>query len=281
MAPPRSARAISWVRPVVVAVLLLAAGVTVDVLLIRTGPGQELDASTFAAVGAARDALGDAPERLRILLPVASAALLGVAVIVALARRRWRSAIAPVVLPVVALALSTVLKDLLPRPDLGDHGYSENTFPSGHSAVTVACLIGFLWLLPRARVAVAIPLALLATAAAGFQVISYAHRLSDVIGGALLAGAIAACFLQRVGGLGAAGRAILWPIVALSGGAGAWALTTWMATGDQQTGLVGILLASGSAATAAIAVGAERAPGGAGSRSADAAEAPDQGVGHG
>jgi membrane-associated phospholipid phosphatase len=264
-----------WLRPILVAAAFTAAGVATWMFFIGTVEGQEVDASTFAAVGDLRDALGGWPDRLRLLLPISSAALLGIAIVVALARRRWRAVIPAVVLPLLALGLSTALKDLLARPALGDHGYPENTFPSGHSAVTIACLIAFLWLVPRGRTVIAIPLALLATGAAGAQVVSYAHRLSDVIGGALLAGAIAACFLQRVGGMRALGRVLLWAIAAVAGSVGAWQLGQWMATGEQLTGVLGIILLSGAAATAALVVGAERAP------SAPAAQPTQDGVGDG
>lgn len=276
MDAPRTGGPLAWARPILLAAAFVAAGIAVEAFFIRTAAGQELDASTFAAVVDLRNALGAWPDRLRLLLPAASAVLVLIGIVLSLARRRWRGVIPAVLLPLIALILSTALKDLLVRPDLGDNGYRENTFPSGHSAVTIACLIAFLWLIPRGRAAVAIPLALLATAAAGVQVVSYAHRLSDVVGGALLAGAIAACFLQRVGGLRAAGRGVLWGVAAIAGAAGVWQLASWAATGQQLPGVLGIVLLSGASATAAIAVGAERAP-----SSAPSAQPAHDGVGEG
>ncbi len=253
-------RAVAWLRPVIVALVLLAAGAAVAVFFLGTVAGQELDASTFAAVVGLREDLGSWPARLRTLLPVASAALLLIALIVTLVRRNWRAAVPSVLLPAIALVLSTVLKDVIPRPDLGDHGLPENSFPSGHTAVTIACLIAFLWLLPRRRAVVAVLLTVLATAASAMQVISYAHRLSDVIGGALLAGAIAACFLQRVGAVRAAGRVVLWALVVVAAVGGVWQLAVWWDSVRHLAGALGVILLSGAAAAAAIAVGVERAP---------------------
>jgi membrane-associated phospholipid phosphatase len=252
-------------RSVAIVVAFLAAGVALYIFFIRTALGQNLDASSFAAVVELRKITGPWADGLRLGIPEAAGVLLLVLLIIALVHRRLRGAFAAVALSVITLALSEGLKDVVVvRPFLGDFGYAENTFPSGHTAVTVSVLIGCYWLLPDRlrRPIVLVPLVILGAAGALFQVVAYAHRPSDVFGGALLVGAIAACFLGEGGGLGVAWRWIYWSLVVVSAAAGALCLIDWQlsdyATAPQPIGTTGILLCAAACVGAAMIVGAER-----------------------
>lgn len=96
---------------------------------------------------------------------------------------------------VLTAALSNfLLRDvLLVRPDYGAHAYDVNTFPSGHAAVAVMAAVGIAILLPAAaprRAITAVAGGLAALVAIG-SLAAFAHRASDVVGGVLLAGALA------------------------------------------------------------------------------------------
>ena len=108
---------------------------------------------------------------------------------------------------VVANAVEVLGKSVLHRPALhmlwhGGHAHVvgfDDSFPSGHTlrALLVAVVVGVVW--RRARSAAAawavVTLALL--------VVTNAHTPSDVLGGVLLAGALAALVLRFAGGTAA------------------------------------------------------------------------------
>lgn len=122
--------------------------------------------------------------------------LLGAAasIVAAVLRRRFALAVSATAVLVGVVIVNSLLRDvILHRPYFGiTFGYLENTFPSGHVAASViACIIViavFPRPLPRGAVAaIGVFLFLLAVG----SVTSFAHRPSDVIAGALLAGAFA------------------------------------------------------------------------------------------
>ncbi|MBW4031758.1 MAG: phosphatase PAP2 family protein [Acidobacteria bacterium] len=251
------------IRTALIALGLAAIGIVIEIAFLRTAWGQRLDASTFGAVVPLREMLGVWADRSRLVLPALAAALASIALIFALVRGRWRSTIAPVVLVVLTLVICTVLKDfVVVRPYFGDFGYPQNTFPSGHTAVTVAALVALYWLLPRPHLLATVPLILLGSATALFQVASYAHRLSDVIGGALLVGLLAVFFVGPIGTLRASRRWLLWTAVLATAVVGALCLMSWEASGynpsQQWTATAGIALTAGAGVSAALAVAAER-----------------------
>ena len=245
------------------AVCLAAAGVAVEIFFVQSASGQRLDASTFGAVVPLRALVGVWADRLRLVLPGLAAAVALVALVAAVVRGRWRSTIAPVALVLLTLAISTGLKDLIVvRPNLGDFGYPQNTFPSGHTAVTVAALVAFYWLLPRPQPLVTIPLTILGSGAALFQVVSYAHRVSDVIAGALLVGVLASLFVGPAGAMRARWRWLFWIAVVLTAAGGALCLMAWESSGydsiRQWTATAGIALTAGAGVGAAVTASAER-----------------------
>ena len=123
--------------------------------------------------------------------------LLGVAAtlaVVRLAQRRIGLVVPALALIAASAVLSRLLKGgLLARPDFGDFSYAENTFPSGHVTVSIAAAIAICWLLPgMTRGSLVLVLFAAAICVALFSVWSFAHRASDIVGGALLAGFLAA-----------------------------------------------------------------------------------------
>jgi hypothetical protein len=253
------------VRSVLVSLVFLALGIAVYVFFVATAQGQLLDASSFGAVSWLRLGGGGWASALRTVLLVVSGALFVVLLVIALVQRRVREAGVALVICVIALLLSGGLKQfVVARPDLGNFGYSYNTFPSGHETITVASLVGAYLLLPEKsrRPAIVLPFLVLGTASGAFQVIAYAHRPSDVIGAALLVGAVAAWIPGRAEGIGARWRWTLWVVVGIAAIVGTLCLVGWQthdfSTSLQVVGTIGIVLATAAAVGGALIVGAER-----------------------
>ena len=134
--------------------------------------------------------------------------LAGVFVVGALGRR-LRAGIAGVGIVLATVAATSALKDVLVRPELGVVGSSShNSFPSGHVGVAMGLLLAFLLVLPdRARPWLAVPGAVgVAVVASSTMVVGW-HRLSDTVGGVLVAAAlyfVATAVLARGDGTAAA-----------------------------------------------------------------------------
>ncbi|MEO6090742.1 MAG: phosphatase PAP2 family protein [Umezawaea sp.] len=111
--------------------------------------------------------------------------------VVLLSRRLWTS-VAAVVVVLGSVVAARVLKEVVVRPDLGVSGSStHNSFPSGHVAVATALVLAFLLVLPPvARWIVLVPGVVLVMAIAAATMITGWHRLSDLVGGALVAGVL-------------------------------------------------------------------------------------------
>jgi hypothetical protein len=233
-------------------------------MFILTEAGQRLDASSFGAVVGLRASIGELSGWLRGALTAICGVILLVMLIGALMRQRLRDATAAAAVTALSLIVSALLKAVLERPFLGEFGYATNTFPSSRAAVSVAALIGSYWLLPDRfrRPVLMVPLLLLGSVTGLFQVVSYAHRTADVLGGVLLAGLVAALFTGAGGALQPGWRWGLWILVAVAAFSGSLCLWSWetsgYATSQQIVGTLGILLTSTASVTAALAVGAER-----------------------
>ncbi|WP_345752382.1 phosphatase PAP2 family protein [Microbacterium rhizophilus] len=172
---------------------------------VLTPTGQLLDAASLGAFTWARE-LGALPLfHAREVLPFVPIAVACAAIATAPMRGRTTDAVAGFGTLVVVFALATVLKRMvLPRPHLGDFAYPENTFPSGHTALALAAIVVLAWLVPpRTMTAVLAAGGGLAVFIAIASVASFAHRGSDVVGGALLAGAV-------TGGLSRGTRTTSW-----------------------------------------------------------------------
>lgn len=118
-------------------------------------------------------------------------AVAGLASVDALARRHWRPVAWSAALVVITILAAESLRRVLGRPDLGDHAYIENTYPSGHTALALAAAVAVAWLRPtwlRSWVVMVIGAASVFVGIASLT--SFAHRASDVVGSVLLAAAI-------------------------------------------------------------------------------------------
>lgn len=183
----------AWQAVGLVAVLT-AALAAVYGLFVLTPLGQRLDALGFGAVvSEAPNGLAKTIRRDYIVALAVLVAGLGVA---ALVERRWRNVAAAVLVVVGSSGCSVLLREHLFRPDLGDHVYLHNTFPSGHTTAVAGLCVAWLLLWPgRVGPGHAVVAGALSVVAAAASVASYDHRPSDVVGSLLLVAAItvAAC----------------------------------------------------------------------------------------
>lgn len=174
---------------------LLALGLTCAVF-VRTPGGQAFDTALLPM-----SERGASYEQDTALLGPAKAVLaffgdelvLGVLLLAAvlLSRRLWTS-VAAVGVVLGSVAAARVLKEVVVRPDLGVQGSStHNSFPSGHVAVATALLLAFVLLLPTVtRRLFLVPGVLAVVLVAASTMITGWHRLSDLVGGALVAGVL-------------------------------------------------------------------------------------------
>jgi membrane-associated phospholipid phosphatase len=252
---------------IAVAVLFFAAAAAVYWYFVLTAAGQQLDASAFGAIGVLRDPLHSWAGRLRVVLLVVCGALAVALIVLALVRRRWRDSIVAVAICLITILVSLVLKQVvLTRPALGDFGYPYNTFPSDHAAITTASLIASYLVLPASlRRGVAIVALLVLGSLSGLiQVVSLAHRPSDVFAGALLAGGVAALFLRGWGGVSRAWRAAWWGLAVLAAVAAVACFIGWSDAGyagsARTVGTLAVLFGAAAAVAASLAVAAELRP---------------------
>ena len=177
-------------------------------VLVCTPIGQRVDAATLGAFPAVQGDGWLALYGARDVIPVLLCVTVGILSAVAMVRRRITPAVSALALVAAVFALARAL-ERLPRPDLGAFAYAHNTFPSGHTAVSLAAVVAIGWTAPGRRELrlMAVPLAL-AVAVAVFSLLSFAHRGSDVVGGALLTGAVASAIsaISLVGVSGGSGR---------------------------------------------------------------------------
>ncbi|MCS7483337.1 phosphatase PAP2 family protein [Umezawaea endophytica] len=142
--------------------------------LSERGASYEQDSALLEPAKAVLSVFGD-----RVVLAVV------LLVVVLLSRRLWTS-VAAVGVVLGSVATARVLKEVVVRPDLDVVGSStHNSFPSGHVAVATALLLAFALVLPRWWVLV--PGAVVVVVVAASTMITGWHRLSDLVGGALVA----------------------------------------------------------------------------------------------
>lgn len=193
-----------WLRPLswsAAYCLLLAVLYAVAVC---TPVGQVIDGMSMGVFGWMPAGTQRAASWFRDELPLVLVLLVVIGAVAALfGRRPWR-ALFCLLVPYLVVWVNTGLRDhLLTRPDFGQAGYAHNTFPSGHVAGSlVVCVslmvLASLWLRhPFGRRAVAMAAYVVATGIAVSSVAVYAHRISDILGGAMLAGAVSVWLLPR------------------------------------------------------------------------------------
>jgi membrane-associated phospholipid phosphatase len=154
---------------------------------VETAIGQRIDGTAFRGSRIGRNVLWRAVEPVLDIVSVPFiAAVLGAAVVIAIARRRWFLAVQVAALVGGANVTTQVLKRLvLDRPPLIDDGGSAgNSLPSGHTTVATSIAAAFVLVVPRR---IRPPCAVLGAGYAALTGVSTMvggwHRPSDVIAG--------------------------------------------------------------------------------------------------
>ena len=189
-APQRSVRPLGWM------ILACATGfVAAYILVVRTPVGQEF--GDWALIGNAELAHDNVRRASRLLHYISGpvVALLALLLtVVALLRRRPRTALIGTGGFLCAVIAAELLKRILPRPRL-DASWEQdlvdktiNTFPSGHATIVTAFVFALILVsAPRARVWIAFAGSVLVVMVAMGVVIAGWHRPEDSVGGVLLA----------------------------------------------------------------------------------------------
>lgn len=167
-------------------------------VFVLTPLGQRVDQSSqgvYAWLGPVAEAVG----RLRTPLLAASLLAAAVSIVVLAMRRRIAAALSSAAVVAVVGPVDSLLRDVvLVRPDHGfEAGFDGNSYPSGHVAVTLAaCAVVLVAGGARVRGWIAGVVCAIPILQAVSSMAAHAHRWSDVVGGALLAG----CALQWIVG---------------------------------------------------------------------------------
>ncbi|GAA0335966.1 phosphatase PAP2 family protein [Micropruina glycogenica] len=184
----------AWAMPVARAWGCLAAVAAVFVVAVWTPVGQRIDSALMGAGFAPLTVPMEPWQLVRRGSLMVVAALVGVEAIVALARRRWGLVLRCAMLVGCATLVTTALRRVLTRPELGDPTYPFNTWPSGHAAASAALIVSAFVLAPprwqgvRIRRLTAVTLVVVA----GSSIATLAHRPSDVIAAVLWVAALSA-----------------------------------------------------------------------------------------
>ncbi|WP_159440525.1 phosphatase PAP2 family protein [Tersicoccus phoenicis] len=169
-----------WTGAVVCATAVFA----VYAFFVRTVLGQQLDEAPLTS--AQRLHTAEAPAAVWLqTLPwfLIAGVLIGLAVLIALVRRRWAVLIA-VGVTVAGATLSTQFLKyaVFSRPDLGVDTLTLNSLPSGHTTAGGAAAVALLLAVPRRwRPVFGVAGAAFTTLVAGSTLVSYWHRPADVV----------------------------------------------------------------------------------------------------
>ncbi|QWF79475.1 phosphatase PAP2 family protein [Amycolatopsis sp. CA-230715] len=189
-------------------------------LFVWTRPGQAFEFHVLQGI----PAMLDTPPVLRArawlayVTEYAMAAVVAVIIAIGLVRRRPALAIAGAVTVAATAGLDRVLvRWVLTRPQLVvDPMNNENSFPSGHVAMSTSALLGLLIVVPVAwRGCTALLGSALVVGIAEMTMTVGWHRLSDTVGGNLLAlgvACVAVAVLVRLGGVRT--PSLRWPPLA-------------------------------------------------------------------
>lgn len=167
---------------------------------VGTAAGQRVDELAFGGATYGQGRLWRVAEPVLDVVSVAFVvAGVGVAMLVALVRRRWVLALQVAVLVGGANVTTQVLKHgVLDRPELLPGWTGPNTLPSGHTTVAASVSVALLLVTPRAWRPVVAILGAAYTAATGVStLVGQWHRPSDVVAALLvvLAWGAAVCAL--------------------------------------------------------------------------------------
>lgn len=176
---------------------------------VRTGAGQRFEDSAlmgvhgrgqgFQLTGAAAELTGFQNTNAMMMLV---ALLAAVAVIGVLRARFWRTAAALGVLAGSSLLTRVLKSSVLDRPSLNwDNGGGHNSFPSGHVTLAAAATAAIMMVVPARVRPYVCAVGAGWTGLVGTSVVASGwHRLSDVLGGVLLVGAVTALALFLLDG---------------------------------------------------------------------------------
>lgn len=167
--------------------------------LVGTELGQTLENLALRGSELRSEAIRDASlERLTQISVVTFGLSIVTAIVIGFLRRRPALGVFVGVVMVVSVVLAELLKEFVPRPALvsGPTWILRNSFPSGTAAVATSIAIGAVLVMPDRLRWVALAVGAVYAGAIGdaIQVTGW-HRLSDTIGSALLAIAVASAAL--------------------------------------------------------------------------------------
>lgn len=156
---------------------------------VRTHDGQVVDQLAYDGADYGWRTVTPFTRRLLDALPAVSGVIgLVLTMVVALVRRSLLSLVVAVGAAAAAAATTQILKyGVLDRPDFGVEGFSDNSFPSGHTTVAAASALAvFLVSSPRARPAVGAWGTAFTVLAGVSTLANQWHRPSDVIAALLV-----------------------------------------------------------------------------------------------
>lgn len=168
----------------------------VCVVFVWTPAGQRVDGALLSRTQQGRgyvpgSALSETANELLRLVgnPLDWAAALVVLVLAGLALRRFWAGVAGAAVVLGSVVAARVLKELITRPDLDVIGSStHNSFPSGHVAAVAGMVFAVLLVVPqRVRPWLVLPGVVGVTVVVGATMVAGWHRLSDGLGGVLIA----------------------------------------------------------------------------------------------
>jgi membrane-associated phospholipid phosphatase len=174
------------------------------VVMVRTAAGQSADGRLFRLVfgsvpaGLPAELVTVFARAASVVVLAGAAAVLGVA---AVGRRAWAGLAAALTTVGASVALGVHLRDdVLTRPRFTEEPFPLNGLPSTHATAAAALTVAVVLLWPRHRpwwLVNAAGVVLLVVAAG--NIVSQAHRPSDVVASFLLVGAIACGSLALAG----------------------------------------------------------------------------------
>lgn len=181
-------------RSVLWGLCFAVAFVVLYVLAVLTPDGQQIDARSLGQFLWGGVIVESVFPALRVVIPAVLALTAVVIGGIALVRRQWVDvAVTAGCALLLIVASGPVRDDILVRPYLGDFAYLANSFPSRHIVVGLSLGMVSVRLWPwrsRDRIARSVIIALVALLAE-VSVVTFAHRVSDVIGAALFVGVLA------------------------------------------------------------------------------------------
>jgi len=176
-------------------------------VFVGTYEGQLVDQAAFEGADLERNRLWRLAEPVLDVISVPFiAAVLVVAVVIALVRRRWLLATQVALLIAGANLTGQILKkSVLARPDLEVGDRLANSLPSGHTIAATSCAVALVLVVPRRwRAATAVAGALYAAGTGVSTLVGKWHRPADVVAGLLVVLAWT-CFVRALGPSGSRG----------------------------------------------------------------------------